>query len=160
MPSVWLPELVIEELRRLANQYYPLEIGGMLMGYIAENKDYVVTSIIGPGPNAKHSRHAFEPDSDFQLKILHARYMETNGRETYLGDWHTHPDGTTNLSRRDKETLASIAATPESKITSPLMAVAAGSKEDWKLDVVRFISSQKKWFCSRYRVETLTHLIY
>lgn len=159
MLSVWLPELVVEELRHLANQYYPLETGGMLLGYIAENKDYVLTSVIGPGPHAKHSRHAFEPDSAFQLKILHARYMGTNGRETYLGDWHTHPDGTTSLSRRDKETLASIAATPESQIRSPLMAVMAGSKHDWEIDLVRFISPHKRWFCSSYRIEALTQLI-
>lgn len=160
MPSVWLPELVVVELRRLANQYYPLETGGMLLGYIAENKDYVVTSIIGPGPQARHYRHTFEPDSDYQLNILHARYMGTNGRETYLGDWHSHPDGTTSLSRRDKQTLATIAAAPESQMSSPLMAVIAGSKDEWELSVARFISCKKCLFYISYEVSTLVQQIY
>lgn len=42
----------------------PWETGGMLMGYVADNGDYVVTQLIGPGPNAKHSRYRFLPDNE------------------------------------------------------------------------------------------------
>ena len=160
MPNVWFPSQALTEMEMLADKSYPLETGGMLLGYVADNNDVVVTAIIGPGPAAKHARHAFEPDSVYQIEILHSHYCATDGRETYLGDWHSHPDGVSILSRTDKRTLASIAHDPSSGIKRPVMAIIASSAGQWSVGVVRFDSMQRRLFVASYTLEELIPKIY
>jgi integrative and conjugative element protein (TIGR02256 family) len=71
---------------------YPLETGGVFMGYWADDRTAVVTQAIGPGPNAYHHRHRFAPDQEWQTTEIAEYYRASGRRETYLGDWHTHPD--------------------------------------------------------------------
>ena len=159
MDKIWIPANVFQEMQELADLSCPNETGGMLLGYIAQ-PDIVVTKIIGPGPAAKHARFAFEPDSNYQQLELEQHFYATGGRETYLGDWHTHPYGSSQLSRRDKRTLALIAETPSSNIINPVMVVLAGKPTEWMLNAVRFVSTSRRLFIKEYQVETLSPLIY
>lgn len=54
---------------------------------------------------------------------------------TYLGDWHTHPNGSPALSRKDLRTLRRIARHPAARISQPVMAVLAGGPAAWHLAV-------------------------
>lgn len=155
MANIWLSSHVMKEMATLADTNYPLETGGMLLGYVADNNDVVVTTIIGPGPAAKHARHTFEPDSAYQIEILHVHYRATHGQETYLGDWHSHPDGVSILSRTDKRTLALIAQNPSSGIKNPIMAVIAGFPNQWNIGAVRFISMHRRLFIANYILDEL-----
>lgn len=139
-----------------ADQHYPFETGGMLLGYEAGNGEAVVTHLIGPGPNAKQSRFRFNPDSDYQQTELETHFRATNGRETYLGDWHTHPRSNSNLSWVDKKTLARIARTPESGTRNPLMAILGGGTGTWQLGAVRFIGVKRGLFFDDYNLAPLS----
>lgn len=83
-PVLWVSENAYAEMLKLAQHHYPLETGGMLMGYEAEDSTVVVTKIIGPGPNAKHGRFRFIPDGVYQQSELENHFWATDGRETYL----------------------------------------------------------------------------
>lgn len=138
-----------------ADQHYPFETGGMLLGYEAGNGAAVVTHLIGPGPTAKHSRFRFSPDSEYQQAELEAHFRATKGKETYLGDWHTHPHSNSNLSRVDKKTLARIAKTPTSGTRTPLMAILGGGTGTWVLGAVRFIGTKRGLFFDNYNLASL-----
>src|SRR5690349_6487145 len=109
---LWVQGHAFAEMVQLAESAYPLETGGMLIGYEADDGQLVVKAIIGPGPHAIHRRSKFFPDAEFQQSQLEMHFAATRGRETYLGDWHTHPAGGTSLSLTDKRTLKRIAYTP------------------------------------------------
>ena len=131
----------------------PMETGGMLLGYISNNGDAIVTRIIGPGPNAKHSRFRFVPDNNYQQATLETYFRSTEGRETYLGDWHTHPNGDNALSTTDMRTLARIAKEPKSGIPNPFMAVLSSDSatKNWELFAVQFLSAKRHLFRSVYK---------
>jgi integrative and conjugative element protein (TIGR02256 family) len=136
MPSpltVWLRRGVVGTLRLEASERYPLETGGILMGYWADRATAVVTEAIGPGPNAVHEPHAFTPDHGWQAAEVARRYRRSDRAETYLGDWHSHPDeARPHLSRRDRATLYRIAAEPAARAPMPIMAVLHGNPSRWE----------------------------
>lgn len=144
----------------LANAHYPLETGGMLLGYRSDAGDVVATAIIGPGPKAKHRRFRFAPDHSYQQDILETHFWRTDGTETYLGDWHTHPNGAAALSWLDKRVLARIAQTSSSGNAEPTMAVLAGQEEKWELCAVRYRSHVRRFVWTEYDLQSLIPKIY
>jgi len=157
---LWIAYGVFENMCELATRLFPLETGGMLLGYRADNNEAVVTEIVGPGPKARHSRYRFKPDPDYQQQELESHFHRTEGKETYLGDWHTHPYGTSMLSLIDRRTLRRIALTPSSGTPHPIMVIMAGEVTDWRLGAVRFISSKREILFHTYQVQELTPYFY
>lgn len=154
--QLWIAGSAIAAMQQLGEERYPCETGGMLLGYEADNGEAVVTTIIGPGPAAKHRRYGFVPDAKFQQAALEECFFITNGRETYLGDWHTHPRGTCELSLLDRRTLARIAETPTSRTRHPIMAILAGVPGNWKSGAVRYLGT----FLKDCRLAALTPVIF
>jgi integrative and conjugative element protein (TIGR02256 family) len=115
--------MVKEFLRKLPN-----ETGGVLVGYwLADSEGAVITDVLGPGPRAKHRKISFVPDASYHESEIARLYEESGRLHTYLGDWHSHPDSTTRLSRTDRHTLLTIAKHAEARVVTPLMAVIGES---------------------------------
>lgn len=131
MTVAWISSEVLLAIQREADRCHPMETGGVLVGYVADNGDVVIRHAIGPGPLADHRHFRFTPDHAFQCHELDARYTETNGVEVYLGDWHTHPNGTSRLSWLDRRTLSAIAKNAGTGIRNPLMLIGAGRPKSW-----------------------------
>jgi integrative and conjugative element protein (TIGR02256 family) len=125
-PRLWLSNEVSSALKLEAARRAPWETGGVLLGYWSPVGDEpVVTSYIGPGPNAVHQRYRFLPDHCFHLTEIARQYEASGRRLTYLGDWHTHPGGGGGLSELDSKTLLQIARKPAARAPRPLMVVLA-----------------------------------
>ena len=134
---VWLEHAALATMRREAARKAPHETGGVLVGYWADRgTEVVVTAVIGPGPDAEHEFDSFRPDYGFQEREIVRRYEKSRGSETYLGDWHTHPDASDGqLSRKDRRTLWRIATFKDARAAHPLMAVLHGGDPEWNLTV-------------------------
>lgn len=152
---LWLADSALSAMHRIADQYYPYETGGMLLGYVAKDSDVIVTAIIGPGPKAKHGRFRFVPDAEYQQTELETHFYKTDSRETYLGDWHTHPRGSCQLSMVDKRTLTRIARTTSSGTQHPIMAILCGDNADWKIGAVKFLSATRRFFLYEHHLTKL-----
>jgi integrative and conjugative element protein (TIGR02256 family) len=138
--TLWIAVAALTQMRELAAGHAPLETGGMLLGYDADNHEAVVTNIIGPGPKARHRRMRFRPDHEYQQERLERHFALTEGRETYLGDWHTHPSGSCDLSWLDKRVLVRIAKTPAARTAHPIMLVLADGKPEWRVCANRLLA--------------------
>lgn len=124
MDISWVHKSALDDMVIEANRLFPLETGGCLMGYWEKlYEKVIITQIIGPGPNAKHRHHYFEPDYEWQESEIASIYHASGRIYTYLGDWHTHPKGGTKLSWRDRHTLHRIATYPLARVPVPLMAI-------------------------------------
>lgn len=144
--KLWLADQALSFMQKEAARKYPLETGGVLMGYqVPESREVVVTAAIGPGPMAVHSRTRFIPDAAWQLARISEIYAESARAHTYLGEWHIHPGGTCHLSLLDRKTLCRIASTPEARAPEPVMLILAGQPEQWKIEAVRLRSNGR--FC-------------
>lgn len=120
---------------------WPMETGGIILGRPTTD-GHIVTDLIGPGPGAQHARYGFVPDSDWQAQQV-ADCWSVNPAITYLGDWHTHPGGTTRLSRLDRGTVRDIAAYEEARQPSPYMLVMAmGQDQSDKIGASRLQSGR------------------
>lgn len=133
-PIAWVHQSVHDNLLAHADAHAPYETGGLLLGYRHSPREVVITETIGPGPGAHHRRTGFDPDSDWQTVELARRYEASDRRVRYLGDWHTHPDGTTKLSRTDRRTLRAIAQHPDAYCPHPVMVVLGGG-DPWMMCV-------------------------
>lgn len=130
---VWLPQDVVLACMAEASARFPLETGGTFMGWHASRDETVVTAMIGPGPAASHARRAFQPDQKRQLQQIARRYQESGRRETYLGDWHTHPGAAAGaLSRTDRRMLRRVIAAPRARCPRPVLLVFWGCPQAWR----------------------------
>lgn len=126
--TIWLSHAVQGAIVRLAQAYFPLEVGGLLLGW-RDDRERIVTGLVGPGPGALHGRNAFVPDHAWQVAQLHQAFSASGGDLDYLGDWHSHPAGAAQLSPVDRTTLARIAR----RVPDPIMVIAAGAGHGWTL---------------------------
>lgn len=141
------------QIERDADLAYPLETGGILVGYVAASGEPVVHAVIGAGPKARHAPARFEPDHVWQCEQLDSLFTRSSGQWVYLGDWHTHPDGQPKMSRLDRRTLRRIAEHPEVSITRPLMLIVAGRPSAWRSEIYR-CTLDVGWF-PRFSIDVL-----
>jgi len=126
--SVWLAESVLTLMHAEARRIYPLETGGVLIGW-RSGVDRVIVDMRGPGLSALHGQTRFFPDHSWQLSEIRKLFASSNGDLDYLGDWHTHPDGVAMMSEQDESTLQRISR----RVASPLMAILAGGAMEWNM---------------------------
>jgi integrative and conjugative element protein (TIGR02256 family) len=128
-PVVWIPDTELQRMVLEADRRFPLETGGVLTGYVRDHQ-YVIERVIGPGPIAVHHACRFEPDHAWQCREIDRVFDETRGICTYLGDWHTHPAGGSQMSSLDRKTLAGIAASFDGALR-PIMVVGGRNASAW-----------------------------
>ncbi len=140
--TVSLAPSAVEEMQTEAKRALPDETGGMLLGYVvpvSAPERIVVEAVLGPGPDAKHSSHRFEPDSDWQDERLAEVYADSRRTTTYLGDWHSHPLDVAVPSRRDRRTARRIARKKSARMPRPLMLILSSNHEGaWEFVVYRW----------------------
>jgi integrative and conjugative element protein (TIGR02256 family) len=142
--KVWISAVRLASMVEEARHCLPNETGGAFMGYWADRSTVVITDVIGPGPNAEHSRHSFYPDAEYHDREIERIYSASDRLHTYLGDWHTHPNGSARTSRKDRKTLSAIASDPGARAPRPIMAILAGNK-DWRLVIWSWEAKDFLW---------------
>lgn len=107
------------------------------MGYsVPSKREVVITDIVSPGPKAIHGLDDFSPDHKYHEFEVARIYNMSAGRIVYLGDWHSHPNGSVYLSEKDRATLQRIGSSQEARMPTPLMAIMAGGlTAGWRLGV-------------------------
>lgn len=132
LATVWISAGAVRQINDDADEFYPLETGGLLFGYRVNNREFVVEKISSAGPNSLHYPFRYVPDYEHDERVAINLYRKSDSRLSYLGDWHSHPNTTTPyLSRKDKKALKQIAKSPDSGTESPLSIIAAGNLEGW-----------------------------
>jgi integrative and conjugative element protein (TIGR02256 family) len=132
--KVWISSDILRSLTSEANEHYPLETGGVLIGYWVEPTTVVVTASVGSGPASVHSRFSYQHDHDWEASKIAERYEQSSRLEVYIGDWHTHPDSSRgDLSYADRRSIRRVIKSPEARIACPLMGVLFGDRDGWQL---------------------------
>jgi integrative and conjugative element protein (TIGR02256 family) len=119
---VWLPGAATRLIETDAVRWGVRETGGPLFGYEACG-ELVVTEAFLPGPHATHLPFLYRPDRkaiDRAITEVHAR---SDGRERWIGSWHTHPFGRAMPSLLDRRTAGRIAREAAVACPRPLMLI-------------------------------------
>jgi integrative and conjugative element protein (TIGR02256 family) len=135
----WISKLSLSRMIAEADRAFPKETGGVLIGYWAVPlMEVVITDATGPGPKAIHNAYGFLPDAKYQEEEIARIYNDSGRMYTYLGDWHSHPNGGSRLSRRDRRTARAIATHAPARTPVPLMAILA-AESPWTLNIWRCV---------------------
>lgn len=87
----------------------PVETGGILLGHILSEGDWVVMEMIPPGTKAIHQRAYFEPDTEFVNYLANSVSKQYKRELLVLGLWHRHPGSMDVFSGTDDGTNATYA---------------------------------------------------
>lgn len=130
--TVWIPEKLLAPLEEEAAEHSPDETGGMMVGYWSEGGEVVITETIEGGPGAVRRPSRFEPDGEWQQQRLDELYVQSGRLHTYLGDWHSHPQGIPRPSFRDRQTAKKVAAAKEARAPQPLTLICSKNSGGWE----------------------------
>jgi len=118
---VLLPRYLLESIFRIASQHYPVEFGGIFTGYKLDNLLSIVDFEV---PNKFQSTGTkFTREADDLNKYLQDIYEVSLGKIEYLGEWHSHPAGSTQFSSKDLQSIGEIAFKSETKNKNPLLLI-------------------------------------
>ncbi len=126
-------ELVIEDklikkMSSIAIGHYPNEYGGFLVGnYSSSRKSLTITDCILPTKYKSH-QFIFERSTDGIEKRLNELFSCEN-KQYYVGEWHTHPNGSTNYSSTDLNAMINIANNDSIRIKNPILLIISINKE-------------------------------
>ena len=126
--ELWISRKVLQHIHASAIASHPNEAGGVLIGWSA-GKQKVITGMIDGGPASSSSPSSFLPEHEWQVRLLREIFRHTSGDLDYLGDWHSHPCSSPNLSSVDKETLKRIAT----QVPDASMVILGRVGEEWNL---------------------------
>lgn len=121
--KIAVTDSLIREIESVAVKHYPNEFGGFLLGKYSENfKSVIIESIILPN-KYKSSPILFQRSTkDLEKKFIR-EYKENN--RYYIGEWHSHPNGSTHYSSTDLDTMIETADSNEVQITNPILLIVS-----------------------------------
>jgi integrative and conjugative element protein (TIGR02256 family) len=122
--TVWLQALERDRLAEESARRRVVETGGPIFGYSTDDA-VVVTRVFGPGPGARHRPTRFSADPAWIEACIDEVFASTDGKESYLGDWHSHPLGGSSPSGSDITAVRSIAADHEVGLDRPTVLIQA-----------------------------------
>lgn len=121
---VTINDNVLNELKRVSLESYPNETGGFLVGKYLSNTQALVECLVHP-TGKKCGPCSFERSTKGMKDIWDNLY---DSGLIYLGEWHTHPNGSCNYSNTDLEAMRSIVSSEYVHIAHPLLLIASPNK--------------------------------
>lgn len=136
---VLFSESLLEKMIRLAKEFYPNEFGGILTG-IKEKNCWIITDIEVP-TKYESNKSNFVRYPNFLNDYLQKIFDISNSKIEYLGEWHTHPNGSTQFSSQDLLSMRDIAENSEINNRTPLLIIL-GLNKDVNYQCYYFIGNQ------------------
>lgn len=124
--SLEIDNKIVQEIQKQAFEAFPNETGGFLVGkYSTDNNTAIVSLALTPvkitsGPTC------FQRETDGMESVWDELYKEGL---VYLGEWHSHPNGSSRYSTTDKKALTNIAGSETVVINNPIMLIVSLSKK-------------------------------
>lgn len=132
---------LIEEIATIGMNHFPNEFGGFLIGrYSQDFKTLYISGFILPS-KYKGFPYLFERSVDGLKETLEILFEEH--KEYYIGEWHTHPNGSTHYSLTDLKAMIDIANCDTVYIENPVLLILSISKENLK-DFTFYLYDNKK----------------
>jgi [CysO sulfur-carrier protein]-S-L-cysteine hydrolase len=120
--KVVLEEAVLKNLLLEGRKHLPKEYGGILIGqYDPERTSAFIVKSLQPKVY-QNTSYSFERGTTGLKDELIQLYNEKPSL-FYLGEWHTHPNGSIVPSVTDENTLIKLSRSPQINIKNPLMMI-------------------------------------
>lgn len=98
-----------KEMSEQMRLHSPSETGGILVGRLAATRKTIyVTRLVPAPPDSRGTPWVFTRGTEQLPEALARVERRTGGLLTYVGEWHTHPAGGSDLSDTDKTAVISL----------------------------------------------------
>lgn len=121
-----ITEEVLQKIKHHALSNYPNECGGFFLGKYSENLNTLEIQDILLPISSNKSSYLFERSIQGLEKIFLDYFQQKN--LYYVGEWHTHPNGSSQYSHIDLNAMHEIVACKTVSITNPIMMILSVSK--------------------------------
>jgi integrative and conjugative element protein (TIGR02256 family) len=138
--SIHISKRVLKTIEEITSNHYPKEFGGVFIGYKSK-EDFIITNILIPD-EYKNGKTIFVRYPGTLNERLSEIHNITNGKIQYLGEWHSHPDGSTSPSNIDINAMKEIAVDKKINIDKPLLMIVGVNKIYFEKDL--YIYDDKK----------------
>lgn len=128
---------LLEQIYRSSMTEYPNEFGGILAG-IRLGNIWTIVDFQEP-TKYQNSSVSFTRDASSLNVYLQKVFEESTGQIEYLGEWHSHPDGSTKWSNNDRVSMIEIAEDVNIKVENPLLLVIGNSKRNFSYSLFQCI---------------------
>lgn len=111
--SVQIGGHVIDQMVRMAKTHAPNEVGTALVGTYSTDGFRATVTGLAPFTSDSQGRRATFQRGGKGLKVFFSRlFQSSNGREFYVGEWHSHPGGYPEPSGVDDRNVFAITQDP------------------------------------------------
>ncbi|WP_290470060.1 Mov34/MPN/PAD-1 family protein [Lacinutrix sp. MedPE-SW] len=125
--EVQIPKGLLNKIVDAGIKMYPKEYGGFLIGFYSEDfKTLHITETILPS-EYRNSKYSFERSAK-GIKGELKRLYSLNPKQHYVGEWHTHPDNSTQFSITDLNAMIEIAECKTVGINNPTLMILSINK--------------------------------
>lgn len=140
--KVVIPKTVLNEIHRFCKSSYPNETGGILVGFYTEQYNSAIISKLIPAPqDSKSGPTWFERGIKGVKRKLDQLWYKKN--EYYIGEWHYHPDSSSNLSNQDVKQMSDISSNDNYKCPEPILLIVGGRQKSWEYSTYVFPKNKK-----------------
>lgn len=116
-----IDEILFDRIAKIGMSHYPIEFGGFLVGNYSEDfKTLFVKDHILPNKYDGHPT-IFKRSTEGLKCTLEKLFDEKN--QYYIGEWHTHPNGSTRFSQTDLSAMVNIANDKNVFIKNPILLI-------------------------------------
>lgn len=128
--NLTIQEDLIEKMGAIALKHFPNEFGGFLVGkYSSDFKSVEITDIILP-KKYKSTLTLFLRSTDGLEGVFEKLFTEKH--QYYIGEWHTHPNGSSNYSGTDLNAMIETVNCETVQIKNPLLLILSITKSELK----------------------------
>ncbi len=100
------------------------ENGGIILGQTSKDEQQILVCRASvPGSQERSGRLSFHRDRRKAQQIIEYEFYNSDGRNTYLGEWHTHPAKEAVPSSQDISMIMEQFATNEMRIEFILLLI-------------------------------------
>lgn len=128
LPGLFVAEEVSAEL--LHQPPRPWEVGGWLLGYWSENDEAIVVTHATP-PAVRGTALGITISGEGHRHRFDEAWKRSEGRITFLGDWHSHPGGPARPSSQDTRALRQLAEERDYGTPRPVAAIVQLPRFRW-----------------------------
>lgn len=127
------------KVRELRQQALPSETGGVLLGYFdLTQKSVFVVDVLPPPPDSQGDTSGFSRGTEGLAKAISEAQRRTANIVGYLGEWHSHPPGSTaTASSADVLQLAHLGIELHRDGLPALMLIVGEQDEHWHYATVK-----------------------
>lgn len=125
--SLHVEQELLTNLAEEGRIHFPNEFGGFLIGHYSDNleilfvEDYLNPKVYQSSPVL------FEREMDGMTEEFNIYYK--NKKQYFIGEWHTHPNGTSHYSQTDLKTMIEIKKCSTVNILNPILMIISVDQE-------------------------------